>query len=85
VRAVLGAAGWTEVDLEPLEAPMWFGDDAGEAHRFVLGLLGWMLDGLDDAERRRAGDALRSAMDAHETPTGVLFDSAAWLIRATRP
>jgi hypothetical protein len=28
---------------------MWFGSDPGDAHRFVLGLLGWVLDGLDDA------------------------------------
>ena len=39
---------------------MWFGTDADDAHEFVLGLLGWMLEGLDDAGRARALDALRS-------------------------
>ena len=64
---------------------MWFGNDADDAHRFVLGLMGWMLDGLDDAGRADAIDALHATMAAHETPDGVLFDSAAWIIDATRP
>lgn len=35
---------------------MWFGSDPDDAHRFVLGLLGWMLDGLDDVgEGRQSG------------------------------
>ena len=63
---------------------MWFGDDADDAHRFVLGLMGWMLQGLDDPGRRRAVDALRATMAAHETGDGVVFGSAAWTIRATR-
>ena len=66
-------------------AGMWFGNDADDAHRFVLGLMGWMLEGLDDAGRARAIDALHATMAAHETPDGVLFESAAWTIQATRP
>jgi hypothetical protein len=64
---------------------MWFGNDADDAHRFVLGLMGWMLEGLDDAGRADAVDALRATMAAHETPEGVRFESAAWIIEATRP
>jgi hypothetical protein len=63
---------------------MWFGRDAEDAHQFVAGLLGWMLQGLEEDGRRRALDALRSTTSAHETPDGVLYDSAAWLIRARR-
>ena len=84
VRLVLTTAGFSDVDLEAIEEPMWFGHDADDAHRFVGGLLGWMLDGLDDPGRSRALDALHASLAAHETADGVLYESAAWLITATR-
>ena len=83
VRALLCAAGFTDVELDGSSAGMWFGDDADDAHRFVLGLMGWMLTGLDDAGRARAIDALHATMAAHETPDGVVLDSAAWIVQAT--
>jgi SAM-dependent methyltransferase len=85
VRALLASAGFADVELEGTTAGMWFGNDADDAHGLVLGLMGWMLGGLDDAGRRRAIDALHATMAAHETPDGVLFESAAWTIQATRP
>ncbi len=84
VRAILTSARFAEVELEGTTAAMWFGDDADDAHRFVLGLMGWMLEGLDDAGRARAIAALHATMAAHETADGVLFESAAWTIQATR-
>jgi hypothetical protein len=62
---------------------MWFGADADDAHAFVLGLLGWMLDGFDDAARARALDRQRSTLASHDTDNGVLYGSAAWTITAT--
>lgn len=85
VRFVLSSAGFGDVELEGTTAGMWFGNDADDAARFALGLMGWMLEGLDDAGRARAVDALHATMAAHETPDGVLFGSAAWTIHATRP
>jgi SAM-dependent methyltransferase len=85
VRAVLSTAGFAEVDLEAVDEPMWFGADADDAHRFIGGLLGWMLEGLDESGRIRALDALHATMAAHETADGVLYESAAWLVTATRP
>jgi SAM-dependent methyltransferase len=85
IHEVVTAAGYTDISLDDQRARMWFGADADDAHRFVLGLLGWMLDGLDESGRARALDALRATLTAHETPDGVLYGSAAWLIRATRP
>jgi hypothetical protein len=63
---------------------MYFGPTADEAHRFVAGLTGWMLAGLDDAGRRRALDDLHARMVAHESSRGVEFGSAMWLVTATR-
>jgi SAM-dependent methyltransferase len=85
VRSVLTTAGFTGVELDGTTAGMWFGSDADDAHRFVLGMMGWMLEGVDDAGRARAIDALHATMAAHATPDGVLFESAAWTIQATRP
>lgn len=64
---------------------MWFGSDAEDAYRFVLGLMGWMLAGLDDYMRGQALGNLRATVTAHDTGHGVLYQSATWLIRATRP
>jgi SAM-dependent methyltransferase len=85
VHHMLTEAGFTGIELEGADEAMWFGADAEDAYRFVLGLLGWMLEGLDDDRRARALDALRSTMVAHETGDGVTFDSAVWVIRATHP
>jgi SAM-dependent methyltransferase len=85
IRAVLDAAGYTDVTLDDRREPMWFGTDADDAYQLVLGLLGWMLRGLDDDGRAAAQDALRATVAAHTTPDGVVYDSAAWIIRATRP
>lgn len=84
-RAVLAAAGFAHIEFEGLREPMWFGSDAGDAQAFVLGLLGWMLAGLDGNQRARALASLRATLTAHETGHGVLYQSATWLIRATQP
>jgi SAM-dependent methyltransferase len=84
VRTVLGAAGFTDIQLEPRSDAMWFGDDADSAQQFVLGLLGWMLSGLDDEGRQLAVDRLRATLTAHDTGHGVLFGSATWTIQANR-
>jgi SAM-dependent methyltransferase len=84
-RTLLASAGFSDVSLDALDGPMWFGSDPGDAHRFVLGLMGWMLDGLDDAGRERALDALTATVTAHASSDGITFASGAWLIRAARP
>jgi SAM-dependent methyltransferase len=84
VRTLLASAGFCDVTLDALHEPMWFGSDPDDAHRFVLGLMGWMLDGLDDTARKRALDALRATVTAHAGSDGITFASGAWLIRAVR-
>jgi SAM-dependent methyltransferase len=84
IRTVLASAGYRDVELDGRREPMWFGADADDAHRFVLGMLGWMLAGAGDQDRARADVALRTTIATHETPSGVQYDSAAWIVRATR-
>jgi SAM-dependent methyltransferase len=84
VRAILGDAGFTDVDLEPKRGEMWFGEAVDDAFTFVLGQLGWMLADADEPTKARAQDNLRETLTAHETADGVLYGAAAWLIRARR-
>src|SRR5829696_4454233 len=84
MRSILTAGGFTDIEVEGTTADMWFGNNADDAHRFVLGLMGWMLQGLDDTGRGRAVEGLHGTLAAHETGDGVMFGSAAWIIRAAR-
>lgn len=84
VRDLLGRNGFTDVDLTGLECPMWFGDDAGDAAGFVAGQFGGALEALDVDRRPAARADLHALMQAHETPDGVLFGSACWLVTARR-
>jgi SAM-dependent methyltransferase len=84
VRQLLTTAGFEDPVFEDLHAPMYFGGTADDAHRLVLGLQGWMLEGLDDTGRQRALDDLHASMEEHETERGVEFSSAMWLITATQ-
>ena len=83
-RTLLAAAGFCDVAVDALHEPIWFGSDPDDAHRFVLGLMGWLLDGLDSAARKRALDALSATVTAHAGSDGITFASGAWLIRAAR-
>jgi SAM-dependent methyltransferase len=85
VRNILTAAGFADIEMEAHNESMWFGDDADDAYGFVLGLTGWMLQGLHNHERTRALENLRRTLAAHDTTHGVLYDSATWITRARRP
>lgn len=79
----LDAAGYTEIEIAPAHELMWFGEDPDDAQRFIVGLMGWMLEGLDQAARSRAVEALHRRLVAHQSSDGVCFESATWTIRAT--
>lgn len=82
VRSILTDAGFVDIELEGRSEGMWFGDDVEDAHRFVLGLLGWMVRDVDDETRQRGTEELHRTMEAHTTTKGVMFGSAAWIITA---
>lgn len=86
VRAILGASGFEDVDLEPIEEPMIFGPDADDAYGFLrtMGIVGWLTEDLDPPSLTQALDQLRQTVDSHEQPGGVAFGSSAWLITARR-
>jgi SAM-dependent methyltransferase len=84
IRELLRDAGFVDVAVTGNEAPIWFGADAADAYRFIAGLMGWMLEGLDDEGRAVALDALRTTTAAHQGADGVTFASATWITTARR-
>ena len=84
IRQLLSGAGFTGIEIDPTQAPMWFGANADGAYAFALGLLGWMLEGLGQDRRAQALAALRATVTAHSTADGIVYRSSAWLTRARR-
>jgi SAM-dependent methyltransferase len=88
VRTTLGGAGFVDVDVTPIDEPVWLGADRNDAWTFVrsgMGIVRGLTKDLDEATKRQALDRLRATIDGYETTEGVLLPSAAWLITARRP
>jgi SAM-dependent methyltransferase len=81
---VLTQAGFVDVALEPVHAPMRFGTDVDDAFAFVstLGMVRGLSHDLDAATTKDCLDALRQTLADHETADGVVFSGSAWLITA---
>jgi SAM-dependent methyltransferase len=86
VTARLTAAGFTDIQLDPVDEPMEMGTDADDAFQFfaATGVVRGLLEGVDEAGRAQALDDLHTAFKQAESADGVLLGSAAWLITATR-
>ncbi|MGW0663549.1 class I SAM-dependent methyltransferase [Streptodolium elevatio] len=86
VAGTLTAAGFTAVDVVDVREPVYYGKDAAEARAAVLQLLvaQELLAGQDTASTDRALDHLDATLAAHDTGSGVWFDSRAWLVTARR-
>jgi len=84
---VLTAAGFTGIDVTDVHEPVFYGPDVESALDAVLGFrnVADLLAGLDPAAADAAVHRLRTTLAAHATPDGVLLDSHAWLVTATRP
>jgi len=84
VRALLDGSGFTDVVLRPVNETTTYGRTVQDAHAFLQGLLGWMLEGQQPGRRTASLEALRATLAAHETDDGIRFESAAWLVTARR-
>ena len=83
---ILHDAGFVDEVVTSLTEPVVLGADADDAWAFVseMGFVRGLTDGLDDETKTHAMRNLRSRINAHETHDGVLFSSAAWLVRARK-
>jgi SAM-dependent methyltransferase len=73
VRAILDAAGFTDVSFQSLYEPIRFGLNPDDAFDFVSGLTGWMRDGLDEKGQQTALAALRATIGRHAGNHGVIY------------
>jgi SAM-dependent methyltransferase len=87
VRPILTAAGFDNIDFQPIDDPIDFGSDADDAYAFMqtLGIVEGLIQDLDDARRAQALAELHETVAAHAGPDGVLFGTSAWLITARHP
>ena len=86
VRAILGSAGFDQLELAPIDEPVDLGVDAADAFEFAksMGVVEGLTDGLDESARAEAMSNLADLLREHESPDGVLIGTAAWLITARR-
>jgi SAM-dependent methyltransferase len=87
IHEVLGAAGFADVSVTPVRAPMDYGRDAADAADFILGQgpVRFNLEGVDRAVVERTREELRVGLRAYETSEGVRIPGAVWLVKAARP
>jgi SAM-dependent methyltransferase len=81
------AAGFTDVASTPVDQPMVLGAATDDAYGFFkeAGLAKGLAGDLDAEQRKQGFANLKQFLAEHETPEGVLVDSAAWIITARKP
>lgn len=84
VYRILDEAGFVDVDITALDAPVWFGHNVEQAWEFVagMGIVRGLTQDLDEVAKGQALDRARHVIAAHDTPEGVLVGAAEWLITA---
>ena len=86
VRDVLADAGWSDIAFAPFETEMIYGAGAtlAETAQFTmdLGIARRALAGHPPEVHAQAKDAVIAALAPFETPAGVVFPAAAWIVTA---
>jgi SAM-dependent methyltransferase len=84
VTAVLEAAGYRDVAVEPYRVRLRCGEDLDDALESVvrLGPTSRLLEALPSEAQQAAIGAVREALRPFQTPEGVLLGSASWLVTA---
>ena len=85
-RRVLMDAGFEHVELNEVMEQVFLGDTAADATEFLqgTGMARLLFEGAEAETERKAIDAVRGVLEAHEQPEGMWLGSAAWLVAATR-
>lgn len=88
-RRVLADAGFDDVAVEGVEAPQYWGKDAGDATGFLFGfgpLRHWLREAdADSATEERARQAAAEAFGTYQDDSGVRLMGRYWLVTAVRP
>lgn len=86
VHGILGDAGWSAVDSASFETEMIYGagNTLADTAQFAmdLGIAQRALEGHPPAVHAQAKEAVIAALAPFETPAGVVFPAAAWIVTA---
>jgi SAM-dependent methyltransferase len=82
VSAILGASGWDDVAITPLDIELALPERDLVRYLTRLGPVGLVLEGADDATRQRVIDIVRTAFDPYVFGAEVRFNAACWIVSA---
>lgn len=87
VAAILRAAGYDDIGLDPVAVDLRLGDNPADATDYLAGTgIGRaVLETVADDERPAALEAVRALMEDRADATGVHLGAAVWIVTATRP
>jgi SAM-dependent methyltransferase len=88
VRRILAAAGFGDVRIDPVDAPMPLSDnglDAAVVQAIGVGPLARLLRGATPELQARASDAVRTALAPHLVDGVVSLPAAGWIVKAINP
>ena len=88
LRGILSQAGFTDIAIEPFDTEVALGgmlvlDDAVD-FSLEIGPATALLKGASDDVRAQARDAVRAALQTHQTKRGVMLAAGAWIVTATK-
>lgn len=86
IRHLLDDAGFTEIEIAPVDERMLMGTDVEDAVAYLLTtpIARSLISSVSDKVRGRVTAALRDALEPHQVPAGVMLAGAAWLVTAAR-
>jgi hypothetical protein len=81
VRTVLGAAGWTNVALDPLDVECAMPASALETYLRRMGPTAIALQDADEATKQRVIERVRPAFEPYIQGDEVRYTAACWIVR----
>ena len=82
VVRILGASGWSSVDIAPIDVPCTMPEKDLTRYVSRLGPVGRVLQGADEATRTAVLERVRAAFEPHVRGPTVHFVGACWLATA---
>lgn len=82
VRRILQESGWSELDLQPIDATCTFPESGLVPYMTRLGPLGQLLPTVDDETRARVIETARAAFEPFVHGAEVRFTAACWNVSA---
>ena len=82
VESILRSAGWTGIDIQPLDVACTLPERDLNPYITRLGPLGRVLQQVDERERARIVETVRAAFDPYVQGTQVRFTAACWTLAA---